>query len=88
MRLQALNDFVIVKPLEQPMKNINGIYIPPTAQLKNIEGIVISVSISKKTEDISVGDHIIYDYKAGNPVDIDGEKYLFLPIEALLAKKY
>jgi len=94
-RLQALGNTAIIKPLEQQNKTPSGkLFIPETSKLKNIEGIVVSVSDGVRTEngdliphDVKQGDHIIYDYRAGDPVDIDGEKYLFLPIEALLAKK-
>lgn len=93
-KLTALNNKVIVKPLEQEEKSTNGIYLPPSAQLKNIEGVVVSVGPGWLLQDgsyakpeVYVGDQVVYDSKAADPVEIDGEKFLFLPLDALLAKK-
>ena len=93
-KLKALGRIVIVQPFDEGEKKQGNIIIPTTAQLKSIDGVVVSVGEglpladgTRMPLDVNVGDVVIYDYRGADPVEIDGVKYLFLPYEALLAVK-
>lgn len=93
-KLQALGNMAIIKPLENDEKTASGIFIPTTVEQVNCEGIVVAVNENFRTEkgvlvpaEIQVGDLVIYDSRGTAPAKVDGEDYLFVHMDALLAKK-
>ncbi|MGM0688558.1 MAG: co-chaperone GroES [Bacillota bacterium] len=92
MNLKPLSDRVIVKVLEADEKTASGIVIPDKAKEKPQEGKVMAVGTGKvldngtKTEmEVKVGDKIIFSRYAGTEVKVDGEEYLILRQDDILA---
>ena len=85
MKLQPINGRILVKPIESKEKTSSGIYLPDTAKEKVHEGEVIAVA-EDATEEVAVGDRIIYKEFGGTEVKFDGEDYILLTEEDLLAK--
>lgn len=85
MKLQPINSRILVKPLKAEDKTPGGIYLPDTAKGKSQEGKVIAVA-KDATDEVAIGDHVIYKEFAGVEVKIEGEKYILLTEDDLLAK--
>ena len=85
MKLQPINGRILVKPFEAKEKTSGGIYLPDTAKGKIQEGEVIAVA-EDATDEVAVGDHIIYKEFAGIEVKLEGEDYILLTEEDLLVK--
>jgi len=76
---------VLVEPFEAKDKTSGGIYIPDTAKERLQEGEVIAVA-KDATDEVAVGDHVIYKEFAGTEVKIEGQDYILLTEDDLLAK--
>ena len=85
MKLNPINGRVVVKPLEAKEKTSGGIYVPDTAKEKLQEGEVVAVA-DDATDEVAVGDHVIYKEFGGKEVKIEGEDYVVLTEDDLLAK--
>ena len=85
MKLQPMHGRILVEPSEAKDKTSGGIYIPDTAKEKLQEGEVIAVA-KDATDEVAVGDHVIYKEFAGTEVKIEGEDYILLTDDDLLAK--
>ncbi len=85
MKLQPVNGRILIKPLEANDKTSGGIYLPDTAKEKLQEGKVIAVA-EDATDEIVVGDRIIYKELGGTEVEVEGENYILLTEDDLLAK--
>jgi co-chaperonin GroES (HSP10) len=92
--LKALNDIVIVQPIDYEEKKVGNVIVPVSSHFKSVEGIVVSVGDGiplkkggKAPLGVNVGDQVIYDARAIDPVKINGVLYLFLPYQAILAIK-
>ncbi len=83
MKIQPLNGYVVIKPLEAEEVTASGIVIPDTANKeKPKEGEVIAVSstnISDKGAELpiemKVGDKVLYGQYSGEDVKVDGVEY-------------
>ena len=87
-----LGDKVLVRRLEAEEKTAGGIVLPDTAKEKPKEGKVIALGSGKLLEDgtrgsfqLKKGDRILFSSYAGTEVKIDGEEYLLMPEEDVLA---
>jgi chaperonin GroES len=85
MKLQPINGRILVKPIEAKKKTSGGIYLPDTAKEKVQEGEVVAVA-EDATEEVAVGDHVIYKEFGGTEVKFNGEDYVLLTEDDLLAK--
>ena len=85
MKLQPINGRILVKPIEAEEKTSGGIYLPDTAKEKLHQGEVIAVA-EDATEEVAVGDRIIYKEFSGTEVKFDEEEYILLIEDDLLAK--
>ena len=85
MKLRPINGKILVKPGEPQEKTAGGIYLPQTAQDKLQEGEVISVA-KDATAEVAVGDKVIYKEFGGTEVKIEGQQYILLTEDDLLAK--
>jgi chaperonin GroES len=92
MKLRPLHDRVLVQRIEAEDTVKGGIIIPDTAKEKPQEGVVIAVGNGKILENgtrlemsLQAGDHILFGKYAGTEVKIDGEEYLILREEDVLA---
>jgi len=85
MRIVPINGYVLVKPLEGALQTPGGIHLPDSAREKQREGEVIGVA-DDATEEVVVGDRVVYKEFSGTEVEADGEDYLLLSSEDLLVK--
>ncbi len=92
MKLQPLNDRILVKRLESEEKTAGGLYIPDTAKEKPCKGQVIAAGpgkVDEKGERIAVsvkkGEMVLFNKYAGTEVKLDGEDHLVLREEDILA---
>ncbi|MBW1974835.1 MAG: co-chaperone GroES [Deltaproteobacteria bacterium] len=92
MRLRPLHDRVIVQRIEEEAKTPGGIIIPDTAKEKPQQGKIIAVGNGKILDDgkvipltVKEGDHILFSKYAGTEVKIQGEEYLIMREDDILA---
>jgi chaperonin GroES len=92
MKVRPLHDRLIVRRLEEEEKTKGGIIIPDTAKEKPFEGKVIAVGTGKIKEDgtkipldVKAGNRILFTKYGGTEVKIDGEEYLILREDDVLA---
>ncbi len=92
MKIRPLHDRVIVKRLEEERTSPGGIVIPDTATEKPIQGKIIAVGKGKILEDghvrpldVKVGDKILFGKYSGTEVKVDGEDYLVMREEDVMA---
>ncbi len=92
MAVRPLGDKILVKRLEAESKTAGGIVLPDTAQEKPKEGKVISVGEGRTLESgakaplqVKKGDRVLFSSFAGNEIKVDGEEYLIMSEEDILA---
>jgi chaperonin GroES len=92
MKVKPLHDRVVVKRLEGQAKTEGGIIIPDAAKEKPQEGLVVAVGSGKMTKkgervvpEVKVGDKILFGKYTGTDINVDGEEYLMLREEDILA---
>ncbi|MBN1522050.1 MAG: co-chaperone GroES [Candidatus Aureabacteria bacterium] len=85
MKLQPTNGRILLKPIEAKDKTPGGLYLPDTAREKLQEGEVIATA-KDATDEVVVGDHVVYKEFAGTDVQIKGQDYILLTADDLLAK--
>jgi chaperonin GroES len=92
MKLTPLGDRVLVKRCEAEEKTAGGIVLPDTAKEKPKEGEVMAVGSGRLTDSgervalaVKKGDRVLFTSYAGNEVKVDGEEYLLMREEDILA---
>ena len=93
MKLQPLEDRIVVKPGESEETTASGLVIPDTAQEKPQQGEVLAVGPGKRSEqtgdvipvDLSKGDTVVYSKYGGTEITIDGDDLLILSARDVLA---
>ena len=92
MALKPLGDRIVIRQLEAQEKTKSGLVLPDSAKEKPQEGKVIAVGTGRLLEDGTVkalevknGDRILYGKYSGTEVSIEGEDYLILKEEDVLA---
>ena len=92
LKIVPLGDKVLVKRMEAETKTAGGIVLPDTAKEKPKEGKVVSVGDGKMLENgkratfqVKPGDKILFASYAGTEIKIEGEEYLIMPEEDILA---
>ena len=87
MKLVPLSDRVVLKQLEAEETTKSGIILTSAAQEKPQEAEVVAVGPG--TEDVkmevSVGQKVIYSKYAGTEVKLDGEEYIIVRQNDILA---
>ena len=85
MKIQPLNDRVLVIRIDEEEKTSGGIIIPDTAKEKPAEGKVVAIGNGKRDEsgntiplEVKEGDRVLFSKYAGTEVKIDGEEYLIM----------
>ena len=94
MKLQPLEDRIVVRPAEAEEMTVSGLVIPDTAKEKPQQGEVLAVGPGRRAEnsgelialDLAVGDTVIYSKYGGTEITIDGEDLLILSGRDVLAK--
>jgi chaperonin GroES len=87
-----LNEKIVVKRLEAEEKTAGGIVLPDTAKEKPKQGKVLSTGEGKLLDNgkrapfqVKEGDRVLFTSYSGNEVNIDGEEYLIMTEEDILA---
>ena len=92
VNLTPLHDRVIVKRIEKKETVKGGIIIPDSAKEKPMEGEVIAVGSGKREKgeliplDVKPGDRVLFGKYGGTEIKLDGEEFLILREEEILAK--
>ncbi|MCX6582633.1 MAG: co-chaperone GroES [Candidatus Aminicenantes bacterium] len=85
MKVQPLDERVLVEPLEQEEK-VGSIIIPDTAKEKPSMGKVIAVGTDEDLKKIlKAGDKVLFSKYAGEEIKIEGKKHLIIKREDILA---
>lgn len=92
MKVQPLGDRILVEPMEAEEKTKGGIVIPDTAKEKPQQGKVAAVGQGKTLEtgevkslEVKTGDKVLYGKYAGTEVTVEGEEYLIIREDDILA---
>lgn len=85
MKLKPLADRVMVKPEEGETKSPGGIIIPDAAREKTQQGVIIEIGDPDLVTKVAKGQKVMYDKYGGTPVKVDGEDYLILKMDDLIA---
>jgi chaperonin GroES len=94
MKLQPLEDRIVVRPAEAEETTVSGLVIPDTAKEKPQQGEVLAVGPGRRAEnsgeiiplDLAVGDSVVYSKYGGTEITVDGEDLLILSGRDVLAK--
>jgi chaperonin GroES len=92
MKVRPLQDRVVVRRLDEEERSAGGIIIPDTAKEKPMQAEVKAVGKGKVADDgkllpleVKVGDKVLIGKYAGTEVKIDGEEYLIMREDEILA---
>jgi chaperonin GroES len=91
-KIRPLHERVLVRRLEEEEVSKGGIIIPDSAKEKPAEGEIVAVGTGKKTEegkiiplDVKVGDKILFSKHSGSDIKVDGEEFLIMKEDDILA---
>ena len=92
MKVRPLHDRIIVQRIEEEEQRVGGIIIPDTAKEKPQQGKVVAAGKGKAKDDgkvlpldVKAGDTILFGKYSGQDIKIDGEEYLILREDEVLA---
>jgi chaperonin GroES len=93
MKLQPLEDRIVVRANESEATTASGLVIPDTAKEKPQQGEVLAVGPGRRSEQsgeiiplgIAKGDTVVYSKYGGTEITIDGEDLLILTSRDVLA---
>jgi chaperonin GroES len=90
--LRPLGDRIVIELVESEEKTASGIVLPDSAKEKPQEGRVVAVGTGRVLEsgervalEVSVGDRIIFSKYSGTEVKFEGNEYLILRENDILA---
>jgi chaperonin GroES len=92
VNITPLHDRVLVRRLEEKESIKGGIIIPDSAKEKPQEGEVIAVGSGRREKgeliplDVKAGDRILFGKYSGNDITIDGEEFMIMKEDEILAK--
>ncbi len=92
MKFRPLHDRVLVRRIEEAETVRGGIIIPDTAKEKPQEGEAMAVGNGKVLDsgkrvplEVKAGDRVLFGKYGGNEIKLDGEEYLILREDEILA---
>ncbi len=92
MNIRPLYDRIVVKRLEEKEQVQGGIIIPDTAKEKPQEGEVVAVGKGKRNDkgdivalELEVGNKILFGKYSGSDIKVDGNEYLIMREDEVLA---
>jgi len=92
VKVVPLNDKLVVKRLEAEERTAGGIVLPDTAKEKPKQGKVLSLGDGKLLDNgkraafqVKEGDRVLFTSYGGQEVNVDGEEYLIMTEEDILA---
>ena len=92
MNVRPLHDRIIVQRLEEGEQKVGGIIIPDTAKEKPQQGKVVAAGTGKVKDDgkrtpldVKAGDVILFGKYSGQEIKLEGEEYLIMREDEVLA---
>jgi chaperonin GroES len=92
MNVRPLHDRIIVQRIEETEQKIGGIIIPDTAKEKPQQGKVIAAGAGKVKDDgkrvaldVKAGDLILFGKYSGQEIKLDGDEFLIMREDEVLA---
>jgi len=92
MNVRPLHDRIIVQRIEEGEQKVGGIIIPDTAKEKPQQGKVTAVGNGKAKDDgkripldVKSGDTILFGKYSGQEIKLDGEEFLIMREDEVLA---
>ena len=92
MKVRPLHDRIIVQRIDEGEQKIGGIIIPDTAKEKPQQGKVIAAGAGKVKDDgkrvaldVKAGDLILFGKYSGQEIKLDGEEFLIMREDEVLA---
>ncbi|MEM9566416.1 MAG: co-chaperone GroES [Actinomycetota bacterium] len=92
MKLQPLEDRIVVKPQDAEATTASGLVIPDTAKEKPQQGSVLAVGAGRRSDsgdlipmDVAEGDTVVYSKYGGTEITIEGDDLLILSARDVLA---
>ena len=92
MNVRPLHDRIIIQRIEEGEQKIGGIIIPDTAKEKPQQGKVIAAGNGKVKDDgkrqaldVKAGDLILFGKYSGQEIKLEGEEYLIMREDEVLA---
>ena len=92
LKIQPLEDRVVILPAEESEAMRGGLYIPDTAKEKPTQGEIIAVGPGRFEKgqrvplDLKVGDTVLYGKYSGTPFTIGGDEVMIIKASDVLAK--
>jgi chaperonin GroES len=92
MNCRPLHDRIIVQRLEEGEQIVGGIIVPDSAKEKPMQGKVIAAGNGKVKDDgkrvaldVKAGDTILFGKYSGQEIKLDGDEYLIMREDEVLA---
>jgi chaperonin GroES len=85
MKVIPLGDRLLIKVIKEEVKTSGGIVLPDSAKEKPQMAEVIEVSGDIEDKKIKKGDKVIYSKYAGTEIKLDGEEYILINLDDVLA---
>jgi len=92
MKLQPLEDRIVVKASEAESTTASGLVIPDSAKEKPQQGEVLAVGAGRRSDtgelipmDVAVGDVVVYSKYGGTEITNEGDDLLILSARDVLA---
>ena len=92
MKLQPLEDRIVVRPNVAEATTASGLVIPDTAKEKRQQGEVLAVGPGRRSDSgeliptgVTAGDTVVYSKYGGTEISVDGEDLLILSSRDVLA---
>ncbi|MEY3175998.1 MAG: 10 kDa chaperonin [Planctomycetota bacterium] len=93
MKINPLDDRVVVRPMEAEERTAGGIVLPDAAREKQQRGTVIAVGPGRLLDSgercpvsVKVGDQVLFGKYGGTEIEVDGEDVKILRESDILAK--
>ncbi len=86
MKIQPIDDRLLIQPVEEEEQRVGNIIIPDTAKEKPRMGKVVAVGTDEDIKEIfKEGDRVLFAKYAGDEIKIQGIEYLIVQRSDVLA---
>lgn len=92
LKIQPLEDRVVIMPSDEAESMRGGLYIPDTAKEKPTQGKVLAVGPGRIEKgqrvkpDVEPGDKVIYGKYSGTPYEVGDDELIIIKASDILAK--
>lgn len=87
VKIKPLGTRVLVEPTQAEQKTVSGIIIPDSAQEKPQQGVVVAAGKGSESDpmEVKVGDKVMYGKFAGTELNFEGNDYIIIEQNDILA---